>query len=209
MGRWIRATAAVAAAGIVATAAGVGSASAAGPAPGTPEYFQRDNQNMADAYGRQTAPDGQLNPNYIAALPAGTNAYLQQLGNQAAPAATLLDRLTSSLSKSGAIGQLMSLLFNGTTASNGFDRLGHYVRDELLVSDCTGYATSPVPGCSARFAKRSASAASDLTATPASVAGLPNGSQSLLKAALAGAAVARRSESPLSGLLGYLIGPKR
>src|SRR3954452_22690352 len=34
------------------------------PAPGTPEYLARDAQNIADAYGRQTAPDGQLSPEY-------------------------------------------------------------------------------------------------------------------------------------------------
>ena len=33
---------------------------AGGPAPGSPEYVARDNQNIKDAYGRQTAPDGQL-----------------------------------------------------------------------------------------------------------------------------------------------------
>ena len=143
----------------------------------------------------------------IATLPL--DKKLQQLGNQAAPAASLLDRLTASLSKSGAIGQLMAVLFYGTTASNGFDNLGHYVREALLVSDCTGYATSPVPGCSARFAKSGASAAKDLTATTTSVAGLPKGSQALLRAALAGAAVARGSAAPLNGLLNYLIGPAR
>ena len=52
----------------------------------------------------------------------------------------------------------MAVLFNGTNAANGFDSLGHYVRDELLVSDCTGYAINPVPGCSARFTKSSAAA---------------------------------------------------
>jgi hypothetical protein len=132
---------------------------------------------------------------------------LQKLGNQAAPAAALLDRLTASLDKSGAIGQLMALLFYGTTASNGFDSLGHYVRDELLVSDCTGYAINPVPGCSARFAKSGAAAASDLVARTAST--MPKGSQSLLRAAVAGAALARNTETPLSGLLDYLIGPKQ
>jgi ABC-type transporter Mla subunit MlaD len=135
----------------------------------------------------------------LATLPL--DRRLQRLGNQTAPAATLLDRLTASLNKSGAIGQLMALLFYGTNAANGFDSLGHYVRDELLVSNCTGYALSPVPGCSANFVKgASASAASD-------VSSLPKGSQQLLKAALAGAAVARRSSTPLTGLLGYLIGP--
>jgi hypothetical protein len=65
----------------VATAA---AAQAAGPAPGTPAYVQRDTQNMLDAYGRQSAPDGQLSAAYLAALPGGTNAgYLQQVANQA------------------------------------------------------------------------------------------------------------------------------
>jgi hypothetical protein len=38
---------------------------AAGPQPGSPAYLQRDADNMAQAYGRQTAPDGQLgDPEY-------------------------------------------------------------------------------------------------------------------------------------------------
>ena len=145
----------------------------------------------------------------VATLPL--DQQLQQLGNQAAPAATLLDRLTASLDKSGAIGQLMALLFYGTNATNGFDSLGHYVRDQLLVSDCTGYATTTVPGCSANFAHGSASAASDVLANAASAndRSLPTGSRSLLKAALAGAAVARQTQTPLTGLLDYLIGPAR
>ena len=139
----------------------------------------------------------------VATLPL--DRRLERLGHQAAPAATLLDRLTASLDKSGAIGQLMALLFYGTNAANGFDSLGHYVRDQLLVSDCTGYATSAVPGCSAKFPKGSASAASDT----ASTASLPSGSHQLLKAALAGSTVAQRSSDSLHGLLDYLIGPAR
>src|SRR3954466_4814317 len=59
---------------------------AAGPKPGTPEYVQRDNQNIADAYGRQTAPDGQLgNPAYApAAVAEGNEVGLTQLAQQAA-----------------------------------------------------------------------------------------------------------------------------
>ena len=40
------------------------SQAASSPAPGSPEYVARDAQNIADAYGRQTAPDGQLSPAY-------------------------------------------------------------------------------------------------------------------------------------------------
>jgi len=85
MGRRIRVTVAFAIAGILTAGFGAGSVWAAGPTPGTPEYVQRDNQNMADAYGRQTAPDGQLNPSYVSALPGATNpGYLQQIAQQAA-----------------------------------------------------------------------------------------------------------------------------
>lgn len=61
-------------------------ASAAAPQPGTPEYLERDQRNMADAYGRQTAKGGQLdNPNYLPALVGeGTATGLQQLADQAA-----------------------------------------------------------------------------------------------------------------------------
>jgi ABC-type transporter Mla subunit MlaD len=147
---------------------------------------------LGDAAAKSQAP-------LLATLPL--DRQLQKLGNQTAPAATLLDRLTASLNKSGAIGQLMALLFYGTSAANGFDSLGHYVRDELLVSNCTGYALTPVTGCSANFVKgASASAASD-------TASLPKGGRQVLKAALAGATVASRSATSLTGLLDYLIGP--
>src|SRR5690349_4190999 len=64
-----------------------------GPQPGSPEYVQRDNQNMMDAYGRQTAPDGQLTPDYVQALPGGTNeGYLKQVADQAAnPTRPIID----------------------------------------------------------------------------------------------------------------------
>jgi dienelactone hydrolase len=69
---------------VVSTVFGATAAHAEPPAPGTPEYVQRDTQNMLDAYGRQSAPDGQLSPSYVAALPGGTNAgYLQQVAQQA------------------------------------------------------------------------------------------------------------------------------
>ena len=104
---------------------------------------------------------------------------LLKLGNATAPSAVLLDRLTASLQSTGAIKQLMGVLFNATEAGNGFDSLGHYVREELLVGDCTGYATSPVPGCSANFDQSSA------------------------------AADVARAAAPLKGLLAYLIGKQR
>src|SRR4051794_26434574 len=59
-------------------------AHAAGPPPGSLEYLQRDNQNQADAYGRNTQQ--QLgNPAYMKALQAEHNdVWLSQLAQQAA-----------------------------------------------------------------------------------------------------------------------------
>src|SRR4051795_10325656 len=63
-------------------------ASAEGPKPGTPEYIQRDNQNIADAYGRQTAPDGQFNNHdwQVAQVQESNDNGLKQLAEQAAAA---------------------------------------------------------------------------------------------------------------------------
>jgi dienelactone hydrolase len=67
-------------------------AAASGPMPGTPTYVQRDTQNVLDAYGRQSAPDGQLKPGYIAEVPGSTPEYLSQVAEQAAnPTRPILD----------------------------------------------------------------------------------------------------------------------
>jgi ABC-type transporter Mla subunit MlaD len=129
---------------------------------------------------------------------------LNRLGTQAVPAAKGLNQLTASLDKTGAIGQLMAVLFYGTTAANGYDSLGHYVRDALLVSDCTGYAITPVPGCSAKFSKSSATSA---TAAAPATATARTANAVMTNAAKAGASVASATAAPLTRLLDYLIGP--
>jgi hypothetical protein len=58
------------------------------PKPGTPEYVQRDQQNIADAYGRQTAPDGQFNNRdyEVAQAQESNDNGFEQLAEQAAAA---------------------------------------------------------------------------------------------------------------------------
>lgn len=104
---------------------------------------------------------------------------LLALGAAAKPSSRLLDRLTASLERSGAITQLMRVLFYGAQATNGFNRDGHYVRADVLVGSCTGYARTPVFGCSANFAKshaaaiaRSAVASTTPVGRPAQLTGL-------------------------------------
>lgn len=98
----------------------------------------------------------------VATLPLARR--LNQLGTAGQPTAANLQKLTTSLDNTGGIEQLMKLLFNGAVAGNGFDSIGHYLRDEPLISSCTNYATAPVPGCSANFSGASAASAGGETA---------------------------------------------
>ena len=100
----------------------------------------------------------QSQPALLASMPLAQR--LNRLGTAAKPTAKSLERLTTSLENTGGIQQLMAVLFNGAVAGNGFDSLGHYVRDEPLVSSCTNYVVHPVPGCSANFSAATAAAAS-------------------------------------------------
>lgn len=125
---------------------------------------------------------------------------LRQLGASGRPSATLLDRLTASLNDTGGIEQLMSLLFDGAVAGNGYDSLGHYLRTEPLVSSCTNYATSTVPGCSSNFSS-SGKAASARTA----IASNPRLRRTVTRA-IPQTRPTSRSAVDLEGLLQYLIG---
>jgi dienelactone hydrolase len=61
-------------------------APAAEPAPGSPQFIQRDLENVTNAYGRITGPSGQLqNPNYLPALvQEGNSVGIEQLLEMAA-----------------------------------------------------------------------------------------------------------------------------
>jgi ABC-type transporter Mla subunit MlaD len=134
---------------------------------------------------------------------------LGRLGNSGEPAARTLARLTASLNSTGAIEQLMKLLFQGTAAGNGFNSLGHYVRDEPLVSSCTNYATTPVPGCSANFtAGGKAASVSPSPPTAATGAGGAVGN-AVVAEALRAVPAKFQSTASMKGLLAYLIGGRR
>jgi hypothetical protein len=154
-------------------------------------------------------------PALVATMPLAQR--LRELGSASVPTARSLKRLTTSLNNTGGIQQLMGLLFNGAVAGNGFNSLGHYVRDEPLVSSCTNYATTPVPGCSSNFVASSTKASVRMPARRAraahggTVATRDRGHAAARDRGIAAAAV-RRAPAPqqhtaeLEGLLGYLIG---
>jgi dienelactone hydrolase len=91
--RLLRPLAALAVSAAVVPAFTAGATMTGKPQPGTPEYVQRDLQNVADAYGRQTAPDGQASPTYVRAVQGqqGRQWADQFFGMSAEPTRPALD----------------------------------------------------------------------------------------------------------------------
>lgn len=148
-------------------------------------------------------------PALIATIPLAQR--LERLGSATAPAAASLDQLLASFQSTGGIQQLMALLFNGASATNGFDADGHYVRTSVQTGSCTAYAKAPAPGCSANFkhTKSAAAAIANAESTAASeqatlLANDPSLAETVRKARAAAAGAA--STAALTGLLHYLLG---
>jgi ABC-type transporter Mla subunit MlaD len=137
----------------------------------------------------------------LATLPLAQR--LRSLGAAASPSSALLDKLTASLRSSGAIQQLMGVLFNGTGATNAFNANGHYARAAAILGSCTGYARTPVAICSANFSH--GAARGDTTTTRGAV----NPSQVAAAAAVVRDALRQAGpakQPPVAGLLSYING---
>jgi ABC-type transporter Mla subunit MlaD len=121
---------------------------------------------------------------------------LKSLGTTSEPSAQALSKLLSSLNSSGGVQQLMSLLFYGAAATNGYNADGHYVRLAPLVGPCTAYARRPIAGCSANFSGASEASAAIASSAVREVMGAKS------------ASAKRGQAAPLGGLLRYLTGGK-
>lgn len=132
---------------------------------------------------------------------------LLRVGNRARPVSRSLDALLTSLNTTGGIEQLMNVLYQGTSAGNGFDSLGHYVRVDPITGSCTHYVRSPGLTCSANFTNGHATSASAASAGPRPAPSTTGTrvSQSIVGRALKTVAGSSAASS-MSGLLGYLMG---
>jgi hypothetical protein len=97
---------------------------------------------------------------------------IRDLAKQAQGGAKALDKLLASLRETGGYDELAKFIFNGAGTFNGFDSYGHYLRGELLVTNCVDYRVEPLSGCSSNWAGGSASG---------SAAGIPSGLERLLE----------------------------
>jgi virulence factor Mce-like protein len=132
---------------------------------GTP--LLTDLNAAAPALGRLIKAQGTLSdasresfPSLGDALERGRPALLEarplirdlgRLGEEAAPVAVNLDKLTKSLDETGGVERLNDLVYYLALVSNGFDGLGHYLRAGLVTNVCSTYAIEQSPACRATF----------------------------------------------------------
>ena len=76
---------------------------------------------------------------------------LRGLATTAERPVTNLARLTGSLHKQGAFESLNRFFYNTAGSFNGFDKFGHFLRTNILVSSCIEYQPQPFGGCVANF----------------------------------------------------------
>ncbi len=110
-----------------------------------------------------------------------TISNLNTLTQTLKPVASSLAALTSSLRKTGGIESLMQFAYYTASATNGFDRFGHYLRVEVLttqIASCSLPSTTPDGNCTANFqsagtARAPRSAAQDRAIVRERLAGIP------------------------------------
>ncbi len=80
----------------------------------------------------------------------------RNLATKTGPGAKSLNKLLSTLRKTGGDKSLMSLLYNGTGAINGFDQKGHFLRATLVLNpSCIGLVDTIVLSCAANWGSQS------------------------------------------------------
>jgi phospholipid/cholesterol/gamma-HCH transport system substrate-binding protein len=97
-------------------------------------------------------------PALVSALPIARD--LSALASGARPVIKNLRLLLTDLQAHKGIERLLDLLYYQTLSFNGFDEVGHYLRNNLIVTICSGYALTPTVGCSANFQGASSASAS-------------------------------------------------
>ena len=91
---------------------------------------------------------------------------LNSLAHSAVGPASTLKELLASLQKTNGYDRLMDFIYNTAGSINGFDQYGHFLRVELLLSNCVVYQTTPLSGCSANFAPLAKASKASQAAAP-------------------------------------------
>jgi virulence factor Mce-like protein len=127
---------------------------------------------------------------------------LKSLGLNAKPTAEHLLKLLQSLNSTGGYENLMSLLYNATSVTNGFNSDGHYARALPLNLSTTNYSINCSTGCTTARFSQDATALNSSAKTDLVVKGV-------VSKALHAVDSATDSGRAIGGLLSYLTGGSR
>ena len=100
--------------------------------------FDAGNEKFFSSFGQTAKVQG---PALI-----GTRTLLKQvgrLGNAALPFNENFSQLFESLRETGGLERIMDFVFLGTSAANGYDALGHFLRAEGAANICLAYEVTP------------------------------------------------------------------
>ena len=128
---------------------------------------------------------------------------LKKLGLNAKPSTEQLLKLLQSIDTTGGYERLMSLLYNATSVTNGFNSDGHYARVEPLNTNNTNYNNHCSP-CSGKF-----TGDAETLSEPAADAHDSAVEQHVVAKALSSVEAGTRSSSAIGGLLSYLTGGRK
>jgi phospholipid/cholesterol/gamma-HCH transport system substrate-binding protein len=164
--------------------------------------------SLGDAAAKSTKPLVQSDPVVV---------DLRDLSRVAKSPSTNLNKLLGSLQRTRGFKHLLDFLYNTSGSVNGFDKYGHILRANLLVTSCVDFAIVPVNGCEANFsgaggaAKTGAPLLSQLSGAQQTGAVDATGAAAAggLAGAVTGSGGAAAARKPLRGaahILDFLIG---
>lgn len=116
--------------------------------------------------GRATEAAG---PDLAASSPVVRD--LHTLADATTPGAKELNKVLKTLRKTNGITDLMKFILNTSNVFNGFDQFGHYLRAQILITNCVDYVTAPTTGCDAGFVAPTESSAPAPAPTKATLRG--------------------------------------
>ncbi len=88
---------------------------------------------------------------------------LGTLGTANEGGAKALNKLLSTLRRSGGRDQLFKAVLGVSNAVNGYDSYGHFLRGVIQINNCADMASTPVTGCGAKWTGATSSLAQTLT----------------------------------------------
>ena len=123
--------------------------------------------SLGDATAKSTAPLVKSDPVVV---------DLRNLSRATVSPSKNLNTLLSTFNKTGGYRQLLKFIYNTAGSVNAFDKFGHLLRANLLVTSCVDYTIIPTTGCGAKFTGPGSSAGVASAPVPVDATGTTAGS---------------------------------